>query len=67
MVSQTHCNQITFGFEVVPNLLIFQVYPTNWTNFLTSNGTTLTYLPGSLSYSSGLLSITYSYSQTIQN
>ena len=48
-------------------MLIFQVYPTNWTSFLRSNNSALTYVPGSLNESNGLLSITYSYSQTIQN
>lgn len=66
-VSQENCNQITFVFQVVPNLLIFQVYPTNWTSFLRSNNSALAYVPGSLNESNGLLSITYSYSQTIQN
>lgn len=67
VVSETQCNQVTFVFEVVPQLLIFDVYPTNWTSFLRSNNTALTYLPGSLSRTNGQLTLTYSYSQTIQN
>lgn len=67
MVALDTCNTISFEFQVQPNLLIFQQYPTDWSTFITTTDSSLTFIPSSLTESNGLVSLSYKFSSTIQN
>jgi cysteine-rich repeat protein len=67
VVSVDSCNTVTFGFKLMPDLVIFSVYPTDWSGFITTTNPALTVVPNSLNYSGGLVTVSYKYSQTIQN
>ncbi len=58
---------ISFTFQVIPNLLFFQIKPVDWSKLIVPQTNLLTLIPNSIVFSNGYISLNYTYNQTLQH